>query len=200
MTATASPIRSAPLELPPILTPEAVAATGLQLRLLDVRTPGEFEAAHLAGSYNIPLDTLPEHAAEIRNAVGRPIVLVCQSGSRAAKAADLLKTAGLTDVAVMEGGMNRWLVEARAVIRGTPRMSLERQVRIAAGAMAAAGGFLALAVHPAFAALSAFVGSGLVFSGLTDTCMMGMLIAKAPWNRIATSDAADVVRTLVTES
>lgn len=200
MTIASAPSRASIATVAPILTPEDVAQLGLNVRLLDVRTPTEFESAHLAGSYNVPLDTLPEHARELRTATGRPIVLVCQSGARATKAADLLKAAGLQTIGVMEGGVNRWLAEGRPAIKGTPRMSLERQVRIVAGAMAALGGFLALFVDVRFAALSAFVGSGLVFAGVTDTCMMGMLIAKAPWNRTATCDASAVVKTLLQEN
>ena len=75
-------------------------------------------------------------------------------------------------------------------------MSLERQVRIVAGAMAAAGGFLALTVHPWFAGLSAFVGTGLVFAGVTDTCAMGMLLARLPHNRPASCDVPAMVRAL----
>ena len=64
-----------------------------------------------------------------------------------------------------------------------PMISLERQVRIAAGAMVVVGVILGFAVHAGFFGLSAFVGAGLMFSGITDSCAMGMLIAKAPWNR-----------------
>ena len=77
-----------------------------------------------------------------------------------------------------------------------PRMSLERQVRIAAGAIAATGGILALIANPAFAAIPAAVGSGLVFAGVTDTCMMGMLLAKLPYNRPARCDVPAMVRAL----
>ncbi len=187
--------------LPSILTPADVAQLGGRVRLLDVRTPGEFESQHLAGSYNVPLDTLAEHAAELRGLEGgRPLVLVCQSGARARRAADALAAAGLTHVSVMDGGVNGWLAAGRDVVRGKPRMSLERQVRIVAGAIAATGGFLALFVNPLFAALSAFVGSGLVFAGVTDTCMMGMLLAKMPWNRAAVAcDVPAVVRQLAAE-
>jgi len=79
-------------------------------------------------------------------------------------------------------------------------VSLERQVRISAGALAATGGFLALFVSPIFAALPALVGSGLVFAGVTDTCVMGMLLARLPYNRAATCDVGAVARALATGS
>ena len=112
-------------------------------------------------------------------------MLVCRSGQRARKAEEALKAAGMTNLHVLDGGMTAWAAAGQPVRRGAPRMSLERQVRIAAGALAATGGFLALFVNPLFAAIPAFVGSGLVFAGVTDTCAMGMLIARLPYNRPA---------------
>ena len=167
-------------------------------RLLDVRTPGEFEAEHIAGAYNVPLDTLAEHAPEIRAGVAGPVVLVCRSGQRARRAEEALKAAGMTNLHVLDGGMTAWTAASQPVNRGTPRMSLERQVRIAAGALAATGGFLALFVNPVFAVVPAFVGSGLVFAGLTDTCAMGMLLARLPYNRPASCDVPAMVRALTT--
>ena len=169
--------------LPLILTPADLTRLlqdHPETRLLDVRTPGEFEAEHIAGAYNVPLDTLGEHGPEIRAGVAEPVVLVCRSGQRARKAEEALKAAGMTNLHLLEGGMTAWTAAGKPVRRGAPRMSLERQVRIAAGILAAAGGFLALFANPLFAAVPAFVGSGLVFAGVTDTCTMGMLIAKLP--------------------
>lgn len=165
-------------------------------RLLDVRTPAEFEAEHIEGAYNVPLYTLCEHGAEIRARVGEPVVLVCRSGQRARKAEAALAEAGLSNLYVLDGGMTAWGAAGLPVHRGTPRMSLERQVRIAAGALAGAGGFLALFADPLFAAVPAFVGSGLVLAAVTDTCLMGMLIAKLPHNRPASCDVPAMVRAL----
>ena len=190
-----------PTTLPPVLTPAELTRLVRErpdTRLLDVRTPGEFEAEHIAGAYNVPLDTLGEHGAEIRAGVAGPVVLVCRSGQRARKAEEALTGAGMTNLHVLEGGMSAWTGAGQPVRRGEPRMSLERQVRIAAGALAATGGFLALLVNPLFAAIPAFVGSGLVFAGVTDTCAMGMLIAKLPYNRPASCDVPAMVRALIT--
>ena len=186
---------------PAILTAQELASLRRahpETRLLDVRTPGEFDAEHIDGAYNVPLDTLAEHGEEIRAGIDAPVVLVCRSGQRARKAEEALATAGMANLHVLEGGMNAWLGAGQPVRRGTPRMSLERQVRIAAGTLAATGGFLALFVHPLFAAIPAFVGSGLVFAGITDTCMMGMLIARLPHNRPASCDVPAMVRALAT--
>ena len=186
---------------PHVLSPSALVRLRAErpgTRLLDVRTPGEFEAEHIEGAYNVPLDTLGEHGAEIRTAVADPVVLVCRSGQRARKAEEALKAAGMDNLYVLDGGMTAWTTAAQPVRRGLPRMSLERQVRIAAGTLAATGGFLALFVNPLFAALPAFVGSGLVFAGVTDTCAMGMLLARLPYNRGASCDVPAMVRALAT--
>ncbi|HEX5831360.1 MAG TPA: rhodanese-like domain-containing protein [Gemmatimonadaceae bacterium] len=184
---------------PPVLSPAELVRLRRErpeTRLLDVRTPGEFESQHIAGAYNVPLDTLAEHGAEIHAGVTAPVVLVCRSGQRARKAEEALRAGGMANLHVLDGGMNSWVADGQPVLEGTPRMSLERQVRIAAGTLAAAGGFLALFVNPLFAAIPAFVGSGLVFAGVTDTCAMGMIIARLPHNRPASCDVPAMVRAL----
>ena len=189
---------------PPLLiNPEELARLCTEhpeTRLLDVRTPGEFEAQHIEGSYNVPLDTLHEHAAEIRAGIAGPVVLVCRSGQRGRRAEDVLRTAGMDGLYVLDGGLTAWASAGRPVREGRQKMSLERQVRIAAGSLAATGGFLALFVDPLFAAIPAFIGSGLVFAGVTDTCAMGMLIAKLPYNRGASCDVQAMVRALTTDA
>ncbi|HEU4697865.1 MAG TPA: rhodanese-like domain-containing protein [Gemmatimonadales bacterium] len=186
--------------LAPVLSPAQLAEV-LPLvpdtRLLDVRTPGEYETAHIAGSYNVPVDTLAEYAREIRT-VSAPVVLVCQSGQRARRAEGALRAAGMTNVHVLDGGVNAWLAAGQPVVRGPRRLSLERQVRIVAGALAATGGLLALLVDPRFALLPAFIGSGLVFAGLTDTCGMAMLLSRLPYNRPARCDVPAMVRAFAT--
>ena len=186
-----------PFRLPPVISAPVLAeqiATG-PIRVLDVRTPAEFETVHIRGAYNVPLDNLAEHAAEIR-AVNETIVLVCASGQRARKAEAALAAAGMAQLHVLDGGMTAWSAARLPVVRGRERMSLERQVRIVAGALAASGGSLALLVHPLFALVPAFVGSGLVFSGVTNTCGMAMLLARLPYNRTQQCDVGAMVRAL----
>lgn len=184
---------------PAVVQPAEVVAmlrSEPRLRLLDVRTTGEYESVHIRGAYNVPLDTLSEHSREIRASVQEPIVLVCQSGQRARRAEEALKAAGLENLHVLEGGIAAWIAAGLPVVRGARRLSLERQVRIAAGALAATGGVLAALVHPAFGWLAAFVGGGLVFAGVTDTCGMAMLLTRLPYNRTATCDVGAAVRAL----
>ncbi len=152
-------------------------------RLLDVRTPGEFAGTHIPGSYNVPLDTLREHCAELRRDTGET-VLVCRSGARAEQAEKILAEAGLTHTRVLAGGILAWEAAGAPVERAERRRwDLERQVRFAAGALVLAGVLGSVAV-PGLEWVSAFVGAGLVFAALTNTCAMGMLLAKLPYNRV----------------
>lgn len=187
------------MTLAPVLQPrdlEELIATRADVRLLDVRTSGEFENAHIAGAYNVPLDALSEHAAEIAADPHTEFVLICQSGARARKAEEALRTSGLARLHVLDGGMNAWLAAGKPARIGPKRMSLERQVRIVAGAIGAFGALLALAVHPWFAAIPLLVGSGLVFAGVTDTCAMAILLARLPYNATVTCDVPAMVQAL----
>jgi len=149
---------------------------------LDVRTPVEYDEAHIAGSVLHPLTDLD--ADKVRDlANGHPAcVVICRSGNRAKQAAEKLAAAGIASVHVLDGGVMAWESAGQPLNRGKAAMSLERQVRIAAGALVFIGALLGYFVNPAWIALSGFVGAGLVFAGITDTCGMGMLIARMPWN------------------
>ena len=60
---------------------------------------------------------------------------------------------------------------------------------LALAVLVLAGLLLGWLVHPAFLGLSAFVGAGLVFAGITDTCGMGMMLARMPWNQVKDAPA-----------
>ena len=158
-------------------------ADGQTVELIDVRTPAEFRGIHAALARNVPIDELDLHVDELRQtAAAGPLYLICQGGGRSKKACERLAAAGIGAVNVT-GGTNDWVAAGLPVERGKATISLERQVRIAAGSLALTGAMLAWFVHPAFVWLSAFIGAGLVFAGVTDTCGMGMMLAKMPWNR-----------------
>ncbi|HEX4146066.1 MAG TPA: rhodanese-like domain-containing protein [Pirellulales bacterium] len=156
-----------------------------QLELIDVRTPVEFQEVHVEFARNIPLDVLdPKGVIAARNgSSGKPLYVICRSGGRGQKAAVMFEQAGFPNAVNVEGGTQACEAAGLPVVRGKKAMSLERQVRIAAGSLVLIGAVLAWLVHPAFIALSAFVGAGLVFAGITDTCGMGLLLARMPWNR-----------------
>jgi rhodanese-related sulfurtransferase len=156
--------------------------SGKQVALIDVRTPMEFSEVHAIRARNIPLDRLD--AAAVAGENGGGIYVICKSGGRATKACNALEAAGVANVFNVEGGTDAWIAAGLPVERsGRKVVSLERQVRIAAGTIVLVGVILAAFVNPAFVWLSGFVGAGLVFSGVTNFCGMGLVLARAPWNR-----------------
>jgi rhodanese-related sulfurtransferase len=158
---------------------------GGEVDLIDVRTPVEFREVHAEGAKNVPLDSLDaKKIADARNGrSGEPLYVICRSGARGAKAVQKFIDAGIVEAVNVEGGTMAWEQAGLPVKRGKKTMSLERQVRIAAGFLTFLGAVLGFFVHPSFIGLSAFVGAGLMFAGITDTCFMGMMLAKMPWNQ-----------------
>lgn len=157
-------------------------AAGAAASLLDVRTGAEVAAEGVAGAHVVPLDDLAGRLDEVR-ALPAPRLLLCRTGRRADLAREVLTRLGVRGLCVIDGGLEAWKQAGGPVVKGRGVISLERQVRIAAGALALLGAVLALVVHPVFAGLSAFIGAGLVFAGVTDWCGMGLLLARMPWNR-----------------
>lgn len=156
------------------------------LTMIDVRTPAEFREIHVVGAENRPLDRLdPNKFVDVSG----ELFIICRTGNRGAMACDKLVAAGVTELINIEGGTLACEEVGVEVRRGKKMMSLERQVRITAGLLVIIGAALSF-VHPAWVGLSAFVGAGLVFAGVTDTCGMGMLLAEMPWNQATTSDSS----------
>jgi rhodanese-related sulfurtransferase len=171
------------------ITPKQLAALcqgNGKIDLIDVRTPVEFREVHVAVARNVPLERLdPATLLASRNgSKDDPLYLICRSGSRGRQACEKFLAAGLTNVVNIEGGTLACVESGLPVVRGKKTISLERQVRIAAGLLVLLGALLGWLVHPAFIGLSAFVGAGLVFAGVTDTCGMGMMLARMPWNQV----------------
>jgi rhodanese-related sulfurtransferase len=164
---------------------QTLLASDANLPVLDVRTPVEFDEVHVAQAFNEPLDVLrPQALIESgRLPKEQPFYILCRSGARAGKAAAKFNAEGFSNPVVVEGGTLAWIEAGFPVDRGqTKVISLERQVRIAAGSLVLLG-FVLSFLHPFFIYLSVFVGAGLVFAGITDFCGMGLLLAKFPWNK-----------------
>jgi rhodanese-related sulfurtransferase len=161
----------------------ALWAGGQPVELVDVRTPAEFRQVHAEPARNVPLDMFDAAAVLTDRTADRPLYVICHSGGRARQACEKLQAAGGSNIVNVEGGTSAWVEAGLPVVRGKKTISLERQVRIAAGLLVLLSGLLGWFVHPAWFGLAAFVGAGLVFAGLTDTCGMGMLLARMPWNR-----------------
>tara|TARA_R110002072_G_scaffold206029_1_gene363809 strand:- start:17220 stop:18578 length:1359 start_codon:yes stop_codon:yes gene_type:complete len=165
-----------------------LVAAGGATSVIDVRTGVEFDGENIKGSRLIPLDQVAQRVKDVL-ATPAPRLLLCRVGSRAEMARKSLLGFHVGGLTVVEGGLQAYRAAGGETEVGKGGISLERQVRIAAGSMAMLGVALGFLVHPSLFALSAFVGAGLVFAGVTDWCGMGLLLAKAPWNRSTAASA-----------
>lgn len=161
---------------------QAWCHAGHCVQIVDVRSGGEFAGGRINGAKLIPLAELANRVHELERAT--PVVVICQSGKRGALAREELRRLGWANVANLAGGMGAWS-GAGLPVEKDPHApwALERQVRVAAGTLVLLGIILGWFVHVGFFALSGFVGAGLVFAGVSDWCGMGLLLARAPWNR-----------------
>jgi rhodanese-related sulfurtransferase len=164
---------------------ERLRKEGKTVELIDVRTPIEFREVHVEIARNAPLDQLDVVALmQARNgSANEPLYVVCHAGDRGRQACEKFLKAGFSNVVNIEGGTKACVEAGLPVIRGKKAVSLDRQVRIAAGSLVVAGSVLGWFVNPAFIGLSAFVGAGLICAGVTGNCGMAMLIARMPWNQ-----------------
>ncbi len=177
------------------ISPQQLAellASNKPLKLIDVRTPAEFGEVHVTSARNLPLDRLDPAAVAAEAGSEGPIYFICKSGGRSGKACEKLIASGFSDVISVDGGTTACEAAGLPVVRGRKAMSLERQVRIAAGAIVFGGVMLAAFANNDMLekiglGIAGFVGAGLVFAGITDTCGMAMLIARMPWNQVSGS-------------
>ncbi len=152
------------------------------IRVIDVRTGGEFDTAHIPGSYNVPLDTLGEHARDFAN-LEHPVVLVCASGARAGQARTALTGAGKQRLHLLDGGLDAWVASGGAVTRGNSDVwAMDRQVRLVAGTISLVG-ILASTVVPKAKWLAGGVAAGLTFSAVSNTCAMANVLGRLPYNK-----------------
>ena len=163
---------------------DSLRKRGQSIELIDVRTPAEFREMHVEYAHNIPLDRLNTvDLAKSHSEEGKPLYVICRSGGRGKQACEKLAAAG-AQVFNVEGGTLACEAAGLPLVRGKKTISLERQVRIVAGLLVLVGAGLGAFVHPAWIGLVAFVGAGLFFSGVTDTCGMALLLGKMPWNQV----------------
>lgn len=153
-----------------------------QVKLLDVRSVLEFSQAHIKDSINVPIDALSARAEDLSR-IKQNYIVFCRTGNRSPMAADMLIQSGIQGIKVMQGGMVRWQKDGLPVVKGEGGISLERQIRVIAGSLMLCGIVLAWFAHWAFISISVFVSCGLIYAGMTDNCLMGMLLMKLPYNK-----------------
>lgn len=151
--------------------------------LVDVRSAAEYQAAHIRGSYHVPLATLAVHTRDVAAHIGSSVVLVCQSGVRAEQARRHLAATGLEHAHVLDGGVGAYTAAGGDIVRGRQSWALERQVRLVAGALVLAGLTAGRFVSPKARLVAGGIGAGLTFSALSNTCAMGAALARLPLNR-----------------
>lgn len=157
-----------------------------EIKLIDVRTSGEYGSEHIQGSKNLPLGS-KELSSFIESNKNSKVYIICQSGKRASMACENLSKLS-ENLVLVEGGVNAWKEKQFEISKGKGVISIERQVRIICGFLILSGIILSQSINPSFIFLSAFVGIGLAFSGITDTCAMGILLTKMPWNNNLKAD------------
>lgn len=161
--------------------------SGQQLDLIDVRTPVEFRALHVTIARNAPLDRLdPNEIEAARNGTAsEPLYVVCRSGGRSRQACEKLLAAGVNNVINVEGGTMACVSAGAPVVRGKSAIPLNCQVQIITGVTVVAGAVATVLTSNLYwLSLPILMGAGLVFSGLTNTCAMGTMLARMPWNQI----------------
>jgi rhodanese-related sulfurtransferase len=161
-------------------------SSGEKALLLDVRTPCEYASAHVPGAVLQPLESFDGRRVAAQLPAGQqPLYVICQSGTRAKSAIAKLEEAGMKCCVLVDGGTLAWMKAGLPIdCQQAGGISLERQVRIVAGALLLTGTLLGTFWHPGFLVVPGFVGAGLVFAGITDICGMGMLLARMPWNQL----------------
>lgn len=151
--------------------------------IIDVREPGEYQAANIPGSKLIPLGSI--NRKQLPEAQGKKIVIHCQLGKRGGKACELLVNEDPTlDIYNLEGGISAWAEQGYPVNRQSSHfLPLDQQVQLTIGSGVLLGIFLSLLGSSWWLLLSAFFGAGLCFAGLTGNCYLAQLLAKMPWNK-----------------
>lgn len=149
--------------------------------LIDIREADEHARERIAGARHHALSRIADTAIS----APKGVIFHCKSGGRtSANAARLAGAAPACEAYLLEGGIEAWKAAGLPVVqdKGQP-IEIMRQVQIAAGSIVLAGVLLGFTIAPGFFGLSAFVGAGLVFAGVSGSCMMAKLLAVMPWNR-----------------
>ena len=163
------------------ITPEAAAELVQQGAILvDIRNPDEYVRRHIEGARNLPLGQLSGNPAPGQY----PVIFYCLSGARTQHNVAVLSAVCAGHGYLLEGGLQGWQQAGLPVVEDRRQpMEIMRQVQIAAGSLILLGCVLGASVTPGFYLISAFVGAGLVFAGISGFCGMAKVLAKMPWNR-----------------
>jgi rhodanese-related sulfurtransferase len=151
--------------------------------LIDIREADEHARERIPGARHHALSRLD--AAHPARPGDQVLVFHCRSGARTtANAPRLATVAPGCESYVLDGGIEAWKKAGLPTALDTRQpIEIGRQVQIAAGGLVLAGALLGAFVSPLFYGLSAFVGAGLLFAGISGFCGMARVFALMPWNR-----------------
>lgn len=166
----------------PLMSPQDVKAklAAGEIRLVDIREPEELASLRIEGAEAAPLSVI--RWQDFRPVTDKPVVFTCNSGRRTKNNSELLEQLAAGEAWQLDGGVTAWDKAGLPVVRDRRALPLFRQIQIGAGGMVLLGLALGLA-WPQGLWLSAFVGAGLVFAGVTGFCGLGLLLARMPWNK-----------------
>jgi rhodanese-related sulfurtransferase len=154
--------------------------------LVDIREPLEHARENIPCAKPVPLSKIEGHDFSVDCTRAPAVIFHCQSGNRTNANLARLRTCGFPEIYVLEGGIGGWKAAGLATrVDKKQPIELQRQVMIVAGSLVLVGLALAITVSPWFAGLSAFVGAGLTFAGISGWCGMARLLMLMPWNRRA---------------
>jgi rhodanese-related sulfurtransferase len=152
------------------------------VELVDVREADEFASERIDGAILVPLSKFD--IQQISNSPDKQVVLYCRSGNRSHRVAEKLIDAGYGEVAHLKGGIMAWRSQGMPIkANKNAPISIMRQVQITAGSLVFFGTILSATVSPWFMLLTGFVGAGLMFAGISNTCAMANFLSMLPYNK-----------------
>ena len=151
--------------------------------MVDIREPAEYAREHIPGSINMPAATLKD--SQFTDYRDKTIVFYCRIGNRTQNVKEKLMTFNLKEAFCLPQGIEQWKNCKMPVIQNADQpIEIMRQVQITAGSAVLIGIIFGYFFSPVFYLLSAFFGAGLLYAGISGSCMLAVMLAKMPWNRI----------------
>lgn len=153
------------------------------IQLIDVREYAEYAGGRIEEAKLLPLGEIEERHTGLDKS--KPIYVICRTGKRVSEAQNKLQNLGYENVTNVKGGFEAWKKEGLPFKKDEKApWALERQVRFVAGSLVLIGFILSILVHPYLIGISVFIGAGLFYSAISDSCMMGMMLMEMPWNQV----------------
>lgn len=150
--------------------------------LVDIRNPDEYAREHIPGSISLPVSALDR--ADLKLKAGQQAIFHCKSGMRTNSNCAILAQQVEGEAFMLDGGLDAWRALGLPTAKDSSApLEINRQVQITAGGLILLGVLLGWFVSPAGFGLSAFIGAGLMFAGISGWCGMATVLQAMPWNR-----------------